>query len=159
MFHQTGEDYWTSSLDTDSSLYDDDDNDIESENSDDSAENLEKDMPKNKRKERGISGTSNNTCKRVKKVDREQKLSQQIDRLCEAVERRNSDIINIRGPSITTAIEHLDALPNLDPMSELYMFATRLFLNRDKRETFIALKQSKVKLAWLKSEKNERNKA
>ncbi|RYR39356.1 hypothetical protein Ahy_A09g044861 isoform A [Arachis hypogaea] len=34
------------------------------------------------------------------------------------------------------------------------MFATRLFLDKDKRELFVALKHKEVKIAWLMNEKN-----
>ena len=75
------------------------------------------------------------------------------------MERRSSTKIDTLGPSITLAIEHLDTLPSSDPMGETYMFATRRFMNKDKREKFInALKQPEVKLARLMSEKNEQDK-
>ncbi|MED6178144.1 hypothetical protein PIB30_104832, partial [Stylosanthes scabra] len=148
----TGEDSWAPSSGTIP------ENVIESEDSDDYTENLEKDMTKNKRKEREMSHKSNNSSKRVKKVGGAQRLSHQIDRLCEAVERRNSNI-DTCGASIKTAMEHLEAILDLDPMSEIYMFATRLFLNKDKREIFISITQSRVNLAWLISEKNEHDMA
>ncbi|MED6136837.1 hypothetical protein PIB30_059487 [Stylosanthes scabra] len=129
---------------------------IESEDNDDYTENLEKDMTNNKRRERKMSSKSNNSFKTLKKVGGAQRLSHQIDRLCEAVEPRSSNN-DTCGASIKTAMEHLEAIPDLDPMSEIYMFATRLFLNKDKREIFVSITQSRVKLAWLISEKNEQD--
>ncbi|MED6117882.1 hypothetical protein PIB30_114144, partial [Stylosanthes scabra] len=114
----TGEDCWAPSSGTVPSP---NENVIESEDSDDYTENLEKDMTNNKRKEREMSSKSNNSSKRLKKVGGAQRLSHQIDRLCEAVERRSSNN-DTCGASIKTAMEHLEAIPDLDPMSEIYMF-------------------------------------
>ncbi|MED6183061.1 hypothetical protein PIB30_034605 [Stylosanthes scabra] len=105
-----------------------------------------------------MSSKSNNSSKRLKKVGGAQRLSHQIDRLCEAVERRSSNN-DTCGASIKIAMEHLEAISDLDPMNEIYMFATRLFLNKDKREIFVSITQSRVKLAWLISEKNEQDMA
>ncbi|RYR39061.1 hypothetical protein Ahy_A09g044478 [Arachis hypogaea] len=91
---------------------------------------------------------------KAKKVGGAQKLSHQIDRLCEAVECRSSNKNDTLGPSITQAIEELDAIPDIDPLGQIYMFATRLFLDKDKRELFVALKHKEVKIAWLMNEKN-----
>ncbi|MED6223477.1 hypothetical protein PIB30_074368 [Stylosanthes scabra] len=151
----TGEDSWAPSSGTFPYL---NENVIEYEDSDDYTENLKKDMTKNKRKERDMSRKSNNSSKRVKKVGGAQRLSHQIDCLCEAVERRSSNI-DTCGASIKTAMEHLKAISDLDSMSEIYMFATRLFLNKDKREIIVSITQSRVKLAWLISEKNEHDMA
>ncbi|RYR39355.1 hypothetical protein Ahy_A09g044861 isoform B [Arachis hypogaea] len=56
---------------------------------------------------------------KAKKVGGAQKLSHQIDRLCEAVERRSSNKNDTLGPSITQAIEELDAIPDIDPLGQI----------------------------------------
>ena len=153
MFRQTvatGEDAWTPSSGLVPSP---NENDTQSEDSEDS-DKEPKDTNKKRKRENASNGNTN-------KKERGwcTKLSHQIDRLCEAVERRSSTKIDTLGPSITLAIEHLDTLPSSDPMGETYMFATRRFMNKDKREKFInALKQPEVKLARLMSEKNEQDK-
>ncbi|KAL4331398.1 hypothetical protein AHAS_Ahas13G0496100 [Arachis hypogaea] len=145
----TGEDAWTpssrivpSSIEKDTQLEDSEDSDIEPESS----------VINIKRKRKNF--TNANTYKKAKKVGGAQKLSHQIDRLCEAVERRSSNKNDTLGPSITQAIEELDAIPDIDPLGQIYMFATRLFLDKDKRELFVALKHKEVKIAWLMNEKN-----
>ncbi|XLU60952.1 hypothetical protein S245_020161 [Arachis hypogaea] len=141
----TGENTWTlssrivpSSIEKDTQPEDNEDSNIEPESS---VINI-----KRKRK--------NFTNKKAKKVGGAQKLSHQIDRLCETVERRNSNKNDTLRPNITQAIEELDTIPDIDPLGQIYMFATRLFLDKDKRELFVALKHKEVKLAWLMNEKN-----
>ncbi|XLT43187.1 hypothetical protein HN873_035791, partial [Arachis hypogaea] len=145
----TGEDAWTpssgivsSSIEKDTQLEDSEDFDIEPESS----------VINIKRKRENF--TNANTYKKAKKVGGTQKLSHQIDKLCEAVKRRSSNKNDTLGPSITQAIEELDAIPDIVPLGQIYMFATRLFLDKDKRELFVALKHKEVKVAWLMNEKN-----
>ncbi|KAJ6795290.1 putative L10-interacting MYB domain-containing protein [Iris pallida] len=96
--------------------------------------------------------------KRVKKrkeIDGVEKLSQQIDRLCEAVESRGSSTSkrpNTAASGITCVMEQLDALSDVQADCGLYLFATRLFMSSEKREMFTAIKKQELKIAWLKNE-------
>ncbi|RYR25300.1 hypothetical protein Ahy_B02g058988 [Arachis hypogaea] len=127
----------SSSIEKDTQPEDSEDSDIEPESS----------VINIKRKRKIF--TNANTNKKAKKIRGAQKL------LCEAVERRSSNKNDILGPSITQAIEELDAILGIDPLGQIFVFATRLFLDKDKRELFIALKHKEVKIAWLMNEKND----
>lgn len=93
--------------------------------------------------------------KKRKEIDGVEKLSKQIDRLCEAVESRSSSTSkrpNSADSGITSVMELLDALPDIQADSGLYLFATRLFMSSEKREMFSAIRKPELKVAWLKNE-------
>ncbi|CAL8084669.1 unnamed protein product [Prunus armeniaca] len=58
------------------------------------------------------------------------------------------------GSSIPEVMEVVSSLPRCEPTSTLWMLATRLFFNQEKREMFSTMKTPNVKLAWLTYEFN-----
>ncbi|KAL5554485.1 hypothetical protein UlMin_041886 [Ulmus minor] len=68
------------------------------------------------------------------------KLVQQVDHLIDVV--KECDIPQV--------IDVLDSLPGLEIGSELYFFATQMFFVKEKRVMFMSMKQSDLKLNWLK---------
>ncbi|KAJ6806795.1 PIF-like orf1 isoform X1 [Iris pallida] len=97
-----------------------------------------------------------NKMKKRKEMDGVEKLSKQIDRLCEAVESKSSATSSKRphcaASGITCVMEQLDALPDVQADFGLYLFATRLFMSSEKREMFAAIKKPELKIAWLINE-------
>ncbi|CAL2270589.1 unnamed protein product [Prunus armeniaca] len=96
--------------------------------------------------------------KKGRKVGGAEKLAGQIDRLVGVVESRStatSLMMKMQlGSSIPEVMEVVSSLPGCEPTSTLWMFATRLFLNQEKRKMFSIMKTPKVKLAWLTYEFN-----
>ncbi|VFQ59656.1 unnamed protein product [Cuscuta campestris] len=59
-------------------------------------------------------------------------------------------------PTISEAVDVLKSMENdIPPYSTLYQFATKLFLNKDKREMFMALNHYDSRLWYLKVEESE----
>ena len=76
-----------------------------------------------------------------------------LDRIAEAVENKKSTKKD--DTSITEAIELLRNNTAIPRKSELYMLATKLFLKKQNREMFAALKDDpEVQIEWLKEMKN-----
>ena len=59
---------------------------------------------------------------------------------------RNGD----NGCSITEVIEVLHNMPKIEIKSELYLNATKIFLKKENREMFVAIKNRDVQIEWLK---------
>lgn len=97
-----------------------------------------------------------------KLVGRVSKLSRQIDRLCSAAESMStatSAKITFEPYNIPEAIRMLDNMEEEVPkMSQLYFFATKLFIDKDKRTVFMSL-SSDIRAWWLKMEMEESSKA
>lgn len=93
-----------------------------------------------------------------KLVGRVAKLSRQIDRLCSAAESMStatSAKLKFEPYNIPEAVRLLDNMEEEVPKkSQLYYFATKLFLNKDKRTMFMSL-SSETRAWWLKMEMEE----
>ncbi|OMO55186.1 hypothetical protein CCACVL1_27355 [Corchorus capsularis] len=93
-----------------------------------------------------------------KLVGRVAKLSRQIDRLCTAAESMStatSAKLTFEPYNIPEAIRLLDSMEEEVPKkSQLYFFATKLFLNKDKRTMFMSL-STETRAWWLKMEMEE----
>lgn len=90
-----------------------------------------------------------------KKVKGAAKLSQQIDRFIDVVESNAGTSKSVKSAernTIAEVMKTLESVPECEPGSTLWLFATRLFLNKEKREMFATMKDDGVKLQWLKYE-------
>ncbi|KAK9273670.1 hypothetical protein L1049_018480 [Liquidambar formosana] len=89
--------------------------------------------------------------KTKKKVGRAAKLERQFDRICDAVENRNSptSIIHTDKPrcSIEEVMTVMGAMPECPLGSELYMIGVHLFKLRDNREIFKCLPNDEIKIS------------
>ncbi|KAJ9181913.1 hypothetical protein P3X46_005956 [Hevea brasiliensis] len=118
---------------------------------------LEEKMIERKQKRINESDTQTDTSKKIK-IGRAQleglaKLSRQINRLVATVEGRSSVTskrTDLPGCSIPEVLADLHSIPEIVKGSELHLFATDLFLSRAKREVYVSLEESDVKLTWLK---------
>ncbi|KAM6584143.1 hypothetical protein CsatB_011145 [Cannabis sativa] len=104
--------------------------------------------------------------KQIKKMKRKNQTKEQefvkllevIVRLVEVVEfgSRSNEISNVdsetSNSSIPDVIKVLNSLPGIEIGSNLYFFATRLFIVKEKREIFLSLENPNLKLDWLKYE-------
>ncbi|KAK3195852.1 hypothetical protein Dsin_027162 [Dipteronia sinensis] len=70
-------------------------------------------------------------------------LSKQLDRLCDLVDGKNDE------SSIAKVIEMLRGILAIKRRSELFMKAIRLFLKKENREAFIALKDHDLQIMFL----------
>ncbi|TXG66756.1 hypothetical protein EZV62_008031 [Acer yangbiense] len=70
-------------------------------------------------------------------------LSKQLDRLCDSVDGKNDE------SSIAKVIEMLHDIPEIERGSELFMKAVRLFLKKENREMFVALKDHNLQIMLL----------
>ena len=70
-------------------------------------------------------------------------LSKQLDRLCDSVDGKNDE------SSIANVIEMLRGIPEIERGSELFMKAVRLFLKKENRATFVALKDHDLQIMFL----------
>lgn len=90
------------------------------------------------------------------------KLSQQIDRMVESIQNRSTltSMMNrgVPGTSIAEVMKSVSSLPGVYPGSGLWFFATKLFLNQDKREMFVTIEETDVKIQWLYYEMNDGDK-
>ncbi|KAM6593853.1 hypothetical protein CsatA_001556 [Cannabis sativa] len=80
-------------------------------------------------------------------------IFEQIGRLADVVETRSRNIETARKEnSIAEVIKILNSLPRIEKGSDLYLFATRLFIMKEKREIFASLEEPELMLTWLKNE-------
>ncbi|XP_030478224.1 L10-interacting MYB domain-containing protein-like [Cannabis sativa] len=80
-------------------------------------------------------------------------IFEQIGRLADAVETRSRNIeIARKENSIVEVMKMLNSLPEIEKGSNLYLFATRLFIMKEKREMFASLEEPELMLTWLKNE-------
>ncbi|XP_062099767.1 L10-interacting MYB domain-containing protein-like [Humulus lupulus] len=66
------------------------------------------------------------------------------------IRSRTIEIASVSG--ISEVMKVLDSLLGIEVGSDLYFFATRLFIVKEKREIFVSLKEPELKLKWLKYE-------
>ncbi|XP_020417297.1 uncharacterized protein LOC18779412 [Prunus persica] len=96
--------------------------------------------------------------KKGRKIGGVEKLAGQIDHIVGVVESRStatSLMMKMQlGSSIPEVMEVVSSLPECEPTSTLWMFATRLFFNQEMREIFSTMKTPNVKFAWLTYEFN-----
>ncbi|GAV79738.1 hypothetical protein CFOL_v3_23201 [Cephalotus follicularis] len=113
------------------------------------------DISSSKRKNT-IGGTQLNSKKGKKgraKVGGASTMSLGIERLITAYEARTTTKSDAdRASSIGACMELLNVMPGVPPGGELWCFATRLFMNKNKREMFLALNDD-LRLVWLNNEK------
>ncbi|KAK9285611.1 hypothetical protein L1049_024806 [Liquidambar formosana] len=107
-------------------------------------------------RKRAMSERGGKQNKTKKKVVRAAKLERQLDRICDAVENRNSTAsilhTNKPGCSIEEVMTVMGAMPECPPGSELYIIGVRLFKLGDNREIFKFLPNDEIKISWLKQE-------
>ncbi|KAL9457629.1 hypothetical protein AB3S75_006638 [Citrus x aurantiifolia] len=85
------------------------------------------------------------------------KLSRQLDRLIDAVEKRNTTSNSqndTSGKEIYKALEVVASLPNIEAGSKVWLFPSQLFTDKVKRDLFNEIKDPNVKLKWLNYEKD-----
>lgn len=79
------------------------------------------------------------------------KLYTQLGRICDAIEKRS--IILARNDdcsySIAKVMDMLRSMPGIGTGSELFWVATKLFLEKENREMFVALKDHDLQIKWL----------
>ncbi|KAK0598702.1 hypothetical protein LWI29_037169 [Acer saccharum] len=83
------------------------------------------------------------------KVGGAPKLSQQIDRLIDAVESKKEANFGI-----SEVMKLIESLPGVEIGSDLWLFSTHLFLAKEKREMFSIMKNPEIMLKWLNYEKS-----
>ncbi|WRX25116.1 Myb/SANT-like domain - like 9 [Theobroma cacao] len=115
-----------------------------------------------KRSQESDSSDLNKGKKKVPKlVGRVAALSRHIDRLCSAAESMStatSAKLTSEPYNIPEAVRLLDNMEQEVPKkSQLYYFATKLFLNKDKRTMFMSL-STETRAWWLKMEMEETSK-
>ncbi|XP_030502501.2 L10-interacting MYB domain-containing protein-like [Cannabis sativa] len=80
-------------------------------------------------------------------------IFEQIGRLADAVETRSRNVeIARKKNSIAEVLKILNSLPEIEKGSSLYLFATRLFIMKEKREMFASLEEPELMLTWFKNE-------
>ncbi|GAV89720.1 hypothetical protein CFOL_v3_33134 [Cephalotus follicularis] len=110
-----------------------------------------------RRRKAGI-GASHSRSKKGKKKAREKvggavKMAAQIDRLIMVAESQvgSDSSVDNSNYSISVVINILDNLQDIVRGSEVYMFATKLFCVKEKREMFVALGED-LRALWIHSE-------
>ncbi|GAV69181.1 hypothetical protein CFOL_v3_12682 [Cephalotus follicularis] len=112
------------------------------------------DIPTSKRKN-PIGGTQLNSKEGKKgrvKVGVAPTMSSGIERLIVAYETRGTaKSVADRAFGIGACMEVLNVMPGVPPGGEMWCFATRLFMNKNKREMFLVLNDD-LRLVWLNNE-------
>ncbi|GAV78168.1 hypothetical protein CFOL_v3_21636 [Cephalotus follicularis] len=107
-------------------------------------------------KDHNVQGTQGKDVKvGNNKVGGAAKLSNKIDCLNEVLEKRNNPIsINQHLPhcSIFDVIDAFDNMLEIETGGDMCLFATQLFMVKDKRTMFAALKSPCLKVSWLQCE-------
>ncbi|KAL6272188.1 hypothetical protein ACE6H2_022880 [Prunus campanulata] len=101
----------------------------------------------------------NRVATKVGKVGGVVKLSQQIERMVDVIENRSTTSVMMKGSqgsSIAEVMKAVSSVPGARPGSHLWLFATRLFLNQEKREMFTTMEDPNIKLQWLNYELSEK---
>ncbi|TXG46934.1 hypothetical protein EZV62_026228 [Acer yangbiense] len=90
------------------------------------------------------------------KVKTSVKLLEHIDVMIEAISNKSTAASQVQNDtvfSITEAMQKLVSKTGLKPSDELWLFASRLFSMKDRREVFSLLEDSEDMLTWLRYEK------
>ncbi|KAK2649126.1 hypothetical protein Ddye_016615 [Dipteronia dyeriana] len=98
----------------------------------------------------------NIVARRGGKVKTSAKLLEHIDVMLDAINTKSivaSQVQHDRVCSITEAMQKLVSKTGLKPSDELWLFASRLFSMKDKREVFSLLEDPEDMLTWLRNEK------
>lgn len=114
----------------------------------------------------GLHSTQAKKIKKGKKVDHAgrkvggaTKISQQIERLVEAVENRSSTLINLQkemnGCSIAEAMKIVESIPGVEIGGNIWLFATQLLIRKEKREMLATMKEPQIMLNWLYYEQSQ----
>ena len=87
------------------------------------------------------------------KVSGAAKLASQIERLVKATEERSDTVYVVRkempGTSIAEVVEVVMSLPGIVIGDPTWLFATKLFQSREKREMFATMKDPHIQSCWL----------
>ncbi|GAV87730.1 hypothetical protein CFOL_v3_31156, partial [Cephalotus follicularis] len=112
-------------------------------------------VPNSQGRKKPKSRSKKGNKKSKEKVSGATKMTAQIDRLIDLVESESQvgsvPTVEKSNCSIPMVINKLENLEDSFRGSELYMFVTRLFYIREKRETFLALGEDLTSL-WIRSE-------
>ena len=84
-------------------------------------------------------------------------LSNQIKKLVSTVEKKGN-IAELPKSSITDVMVDMQSFLDMDTYDDLYIFATKLFEQKSKREIYSLLKNSDEKLKWLQYHFNKNSK-
>ncbi|TXG69736.1 hypothetical protein EZV62_004671 [Acer yangbiense] len=90
------------------------------------------------------------------KVKTSVKLLEHIDVMIEAISNKSTAASQVQNDtvfSITEAMQKLVSKTGLKPSDELWLFASRLFSMKDRREVFSLLEDPEDMLTWLRYEK------
>ncbi|KAL3537221.1 hypothetical protein ACH5RR_000587 [Cinchona calisaya] len=93
--------------------------------------------------------------KHTKRVAAATKLYKQLDLICNAIEKRsmmNGAQNDQPSISIEHVIELMSKIEQIPSESELFMLGKRLFMTKENREMFVALKDPETQFAWHKQE-------
>ncbi|KAL5558233.1 hypothetical protein UlMin_034444 [Ulmus minor] len=84
------------------------------------------------------------------------KLSKQLDEIIDAIKSRSSYIrTDPPGCSVQEVLDKLTMLPGCQPMSPLFKLGTSLFAKKANREIFVALREPKYQIEWLKDQQSQ----
>ncbi|XP_038974808.1 L10-interacting MYB domain-containing protein-like [Phoenix dactylifera] len=95
--------------------------------------------------------------KKCKKVGGAAQLSQQLSRLIDAVEKKStvpSKMIDKPGRSIDEVMDVVHMMPEMVTQPELLLIAAEVLLKREHREMFMALRDTNLRIEWLKRMSN-----
>uniref|UniRef100_A0A7N2LQF3 Uncharacterized protein n=1 Tax=Quercus lobata TaxID=97700 RepID=A0A7N2LQF3_QUELO len=79
-------------------------------------------------------------------------LTQQLSRICDVVELRNSAFSVEPSSTIRNVMERVCTLDGIEKGSELYLMAARIFQKREKREMFVVMEEPYLQLQFLQEE-------
>nr|POE81424.1 hypothetical protein CFP56_05925 [Quercus suber] len=79
-------------------------------------------------------------------------LTQQLSRICDVVELRNSVFSVEPSSTIRNVMERVCTLDGIEKGSELYLMAARIFQKREKREMFVVMEEPYLQLQFLQEE-------
>ncbi|XP_030930868.1 uncharacterized protein LOC115956705 [Quercus lobata] len=79
-------------------------------------------------------------------------LTQQLSRICDVVELRNSAFSMEPSSTIRNVMERVCTLDGIEKGSELYLMAAHIFQKREKREMFVVMEEPYLQLQFLQEE-------
>ena len=79
-------------------------------------------------------------------------MTQQLSRICDVVELRNSAFSVEPSSTIRNVMDCVCTLDGIEKGSELYPMAARIFQKREKREMFVVMEEPYLQLQFLQEE-------
>ncbi|KAL4611088.1 hypothetical protein ACB092_08G099200 [Castanea dentata] len=79
-------------------------------------------------------------------------FTQQLSRICDVVELRNSTFSVEPSSTIRNVMEHVCTLDGIEKGSELYLMVARIFQKREKGEMFVMMEEPYLQLQFLQEE-------